>query len=188
MKLPPASGGYGLRELRYAAPFADALVDDPDFRTWVLSRTKFAKYSLDARVLDREMLAKRSAKAASWWRSHFREKCRCDGCSGRETDLLAIFESPGAFRFALHVEVKNPRDKFTNAKQARSYQLRAKCWCANPPLKVLPHADAGTALLFSEEKRMEFSPYLEFFETLITFQEIASSFPHFGSGIYSTAG
>jgi len=54
MNLPSELGGYGPRELRYAAPFANALVDDIDFRAWVLSRTKFAKYAPGARVLDRE--------------------------------------------------------------------------------------------------------------------------------------
>src|SRR5258708_37973507 len=69
----------------------------PGRRAWVLGKTKFARDAPVARILDREMLAKRSANAASWWRSHYSEKCRCDGCSGRETDLLAIFEGPPAF-------------------------------------------------------------------------------------------
>jgi hypothetical protein len=79
----------------------------------------------------------------------------------------------------LHFEVKQPKDKFKNdGIQSRGYALRAQCWVANPPANVLPHHRASTALLFSEQKRAEYAPHLSHFNTLITFEDIATAFPH----------
>lgn len=93
-----------------AEPFARALVEDIAFRNWVIGRTEFASFAENSRLLNEEMHQKRNAE--NWWRSHFTEKCRCADCSGKETDLLAIFETPTGFRFALHIEFKRPGDKF----------------------------------------------------------------------------
>src|SRR5438445_8538443 len=102
---------YGSLEYKYAAPIAQALSDDAAFREWLLSKSEFAKFS-DARILREEMTAHRRNSSAEWWRFHFTEKCRCLGCSGKETDLLVIFESKSRIRFALHFEVKQPTDTF----------------------------------------------------------------------------
>ena len=169
---------YGNIEYQYAAPFAEALVSDPNFRSWLLRQTKFAEFAGNARLMDREMKAKRSASAQSWWRSHYTEKCRCDGCGGRETDLLAIFEAAKGVRFALHVEVKQPNDKFDpDKRQGERYSVRAQCWARKAPAAVLPHTMAATMLLFSESKRHEYSPHLAHFGTLITFEDVQKNFP-----------
>ena len=168
---------YGYNERRYAEPFAEALVNRPIFRSWVLRQTIFASYADDARLLHREMHAQRSAGAETWWRSHFTEDCRCFGCSGQETDLLAIFEAATRFRFALHVEVKHPNDKFKKPNQAPAYPVRARCWVAKTPYKVLPHAAATTVLLCSTRKLSEFARHLRYFETLTTFEDIEKEFP-----------
>src|SRR4051812_15413435 len=102
---------YGSTEDTYAEPFSRALVEDSAFKSWVLSRTEFANMA-DARLLHSEMKAWRENATAEWWRFHFTEKCRCDGCSGKETDILTIFEDRSRLRFALHFEVKHPADKF----------------------------------------------------------------------------
>lgn len=170
---------YGSVEFTYAEPFANALVEDPSFRAWVLRQTKFAGYSETACVLHKEMAAQRSGKSATWWRSHFTEKCRCQGCSGQETDILAIFEANDGKRFGLHFEVKQPADKFsTKRDQAANYALRAQCWVASPPKSVIPHADATTVLLCSASKLSEYAPHISKFGNAITFQEIAKRFPH----------
>ncbi len=146
---------YGSVEFTYAEPFANALVEDPSFRTWVLRETKFSEFADEARILNDEMMALRNGATTSW-RSHYTEKCRCQGCSGQETDILAIFEGITGTRFALHFEVKHPRDKFpTNKDQAANYALRAKRWVDNPPQSVLPHEDAATVLLCSDSKLAE---------------------------------
>src|SRR4051794_18952485 len=165
---------YGSREYLYAEPFARALEADSAFRSWVLRQTKFAAYTVSARLLHEEMRAHRSESSASWWRSHFTERCRCQGCSGQETDLLAIFETATGKRFALHIEVKQPTDKFPTKKdQAANYALRAKCWTTSAPRAVLPHSDAATVLLCSSSKLQEYEPHLSKFGSVITFEEIA---------------
>ena len=115
------------------------------------------------RLLHREMHAKRSRGTKYWGRSHFSEICRCFGCSGQETDLLAIFESATGLRFALHVEVKQPNDKFKDdGQQAAAYPVRAQCWATDGtrPAKVLPRTEAwrrlagGNAAVVSNVARM----------------------------------
>src|SRR5271163_3840627 len=104
MKVPERKS-YGSTEFAYAKPFADALVDDPAFRSWVLRRTKFAHLAEGSRLLSEEMKARRSSSSTNWWRSHYTDE---DG----ETDILAVFEAAAGFRFALHFEVKQPKDRF----------------------------------------------------------------------------
>ena len=143
---------YGSIEYRYAAPIAQALVDDAKFRGWVLSRSPFARYS-DAPILNKEMIGHRANATAEWWRFHFTEKCRCDGCSGKETDIFTVFESKDRVRFAIHFEVKQPTDKFkADGIQSRGYPLRADCWAQRAPAKVLPHKLASTGIFFSGAK------------------------------------
>jgi hypothetical protein len=174
------SMNYGRLEKLFARPIAEALVENSEFRVWMLRRTKFAEFAITARLLDREMLAKRSKAAKSWWASHFTEACRCIGCRGQETDLLAIFETEEAFRFAVHIEVKHPADKFKAAgSQASSYPIRAACWVAKPPSRVLLHSDSTTVLLHSASKVNEYGVNLAHFETLITFEEILAGFGNF---------
>lgn len=169
---------YGSLEYRYAAPLAQALVDDPAFRSWVLSKSVFAEHS-DAKLLNAEMAVHRKNDKAEWWRFHFTEKCRCDGCRGKETDLLAIFEAKTGVRFAIHFEVKQPTDTFKkDGVQSRGYPLRAQCWVSDPPKNVLPHQLASTGLFFSERKRGEYAQHLPNFPALITFEEIEKEFPH----------
>jgi hypothetical protein len=170
---------YGSIEFAYAEPFANALVTDPAFRSWVLCQTKFADVAEGARLLNEEMRTRRSRNSANWWRSHYTESCRCPGCSGQETDILAIFETVTEARFALHFEVKQPIDKFpTNKDQAGNYALRAKCWATATPKAIAPHSDAGTALLCSTSKLVEYAPHLRKFGTVITFEDIVKYFPH----------
>lgn len=169
---------YGSVEFAYAEPFANTLIIDPTFRSWVLRQTKFETFAEEARVLHDEMRAQRSGKSATWWRSHFTETCRCQGCSGQETDILAIFESATGIRFGLHFEVKQPADKFPAKKdQATNYALRAKCWATSAPKAVVPHSDAATILLCSASKLTEYEPHLSKFGAVITFEEIARAFP-----------
>ncbi|MBR1296633.1 hypothetical protein [Bradyrhizobium sp. AUGA SZCCT0042] len=168
---------YGSLEYMYASPIALALIDSAAFREWVLSRSEFREYS-DARLLHKEMASHRGNSSAEWWRFHFTEKCRCVGCSGKETDILAIFETKSQARFALHFEVKQPTDSFkSDGVQSRGYALRAQCWAAKAPTRVLPHQRASTGLFFSEAKRTEYFEHLDNFKALMTFEEIETEFP-----------
>jgi hypothetical protein len=173
------SMGYGEKERQYAQPFAEALVDDATFHTWVLRQTEFAEFADGAKLLHEEMKQRRSGVSQNWWRSHYTETCRCAGCSGKETDLLAIFETETGLRFAVHFEVKHPGDKFKpDGVQSSGYPIRATCWTTTPPPNVLPHHQASTALLFSSRKSREYAEHLPHFRTLITFESLKSSFPH----------
>jgi hypothetical protein len=174
--------GYGVQELRYAEPFANAIADQSAFRSWVLRRTEFAAFADEALSLHHEMRTYRSANAKYWWRSHFSEACRCIGCRGQETDLLAIFANASGERFAVHVEVKHPRDRFNPKRsQAASYPIRAECWARDEtrPKTVPPHNMTTTMLLCSDAGLKKFSAYLEHFASCITFEEIEKDFPDF---------
>lgn len=168
---------YGSVEWTYAEPIARALQDSAEFRRWFLSQTRFGNLFRDAVLLHERMKSQRSAAAESWWRSHYTEKCRCLGCSGQETDLLAVFDSAGS-RFALHVEIKRPGDRFPAHKdQAGNYRLRAACWARHAPAAVLPHDDADTVLICAESQMTEFAPHLSKFGTTLTFDSIARALP-----------
>lgn len=171
-------GAYGAQEARFAGPFAEALRSNSRFRTWLLARTEFHRYAATTTLLDEEMKARRSKAATSWWRSHYRGGCLCAGCrGGQETDLLAVFETANGIRFAIHVEVKQPKDRFpTDRDQAANYSARAQCWIHNPPLSVLPHQRATTMLLCSKEKLPEYTPHLAHFGSVVTFEEISEEF------------
>jgi hypothetical protein len=169
---------YGGLEFAYAAPIADALAQSNAFRSWVLSRSPFLSSASRSRLLKDEMIAKRSPKAENWWRSHYSGRCKCPGCSGQETDLFAVFEDEGGYRFALHFEVKQPRDRFPTTKdQAANYRTRAECWVSSAPQSVLPHAASATCLLYSERQRSAYGRNISEFDFAITFEEIREAFP-----------
>jgi hypothetical protein len=92
---------------------------------------------------------------------------------------LAIFEMPAGTRFGLHFEVKHPGDDFPSDKdQPGNYAIRAKCWVASAPKRVLPHTDAAIALVCSASRLDDYAPHTSEFKTIITFEDIAKSFPH----------
>ena len=166
---------YGALEYAYAAPIADALLNDAAFRDWFVGRTKLADLG-PARVLADDMKARRSKAAADWWRSHYSEKCRCDGCRGQETDMLVVLEFDGGERAALHIEVKQPTDVFKTG-QGRAYAARAACWIKQPPNAIVPHTKATTLLLCLGSRLQSFGAEPQEFDTLVTFEDIEGRFP-----------
>ncbi len=167
---------YAHHEYRFAKPIADGLIQDLNFRIWLIEQTRFAKFSKNANLLNSEQKAKRSRKARNWWASYWvsHSGCACLQCGERETDLLAIFSTPNDFRFALHIEVKSPSDKFRDG-QAKDYGLRAKCWAGrkNSPQTVLPHNEASTILVCSNEFASLNSGEADQFDTVITFEALS---------------
>jgi hypothetical protein len=168
---------YGAKEKVFSEPFADQLAKDPAFLRWMLDRTKFR--DLDgAHVLADEMKRKRSKVATNWWASHYTESCRCFGCEGSETDVLAIAADSNGRAVALHVEVKQPSDRFNlDRRQAERYSVRAACWASNAPPNVIRHDDACTILLCSSDKLPQFAAEAAHFDAVVTFEEIARDFP-----------
>lgn len=178
--------GYGEKELAASLPIAQALESNPTFRRWFLEHTEFAESAGEARLLSNEMRALRSKSSSTWWRSHYTESCRCLGCRGQETDLLAIFECAEATRFAVHIEVKHAGDSFRdNGSQAEAYPIRALCWASRPPKRILPHSKATTMLLCSAARLMDYSNHPQQFKTVMTFESIEAAFPGL-TGLFST--
>ena len=167
---------YGAREYRYARPLAEALQVNQQFRRWFLGRTEFASYQDSAILLHEKQRLVRSPSAENWWRSYWVGSAYQfkSECGERETDLLAVFEVEDEMRFALHVEVKAPGDRF-GVEQARDYNRRARCWAGagRNPRTVLPHDMATTVLCcearFGERCAVEASH----FACVVTFEEIA---------------
>jgi hypothetical protein len=169
--------GYAPKEKAFSEPFADQLAKDPEFLRWVLDKTKFRELN-GPHVLADEMKDRRSKAASTWWASHYTETCRCFGCEGSETDVLAIVADSNGRTVALHVEVKQPSDSFNlDRRQAERYPVRAACWVSKSPPKVLPHDDACTILLCSSDKLSDFAAEAAHFDTVVTFEEIARDFP-----------
>lgn len=168
---------YAHLEKQYADPIADGIVHNASFRAWLLRHTKFGDDADTAFPLVEEMRKKRSKSAQTWWGSHYTESCRCDGCSGQETDILVVFESESR-RFALHVEIKQPTDNFPAHKdQAGSYAVRAACWIAKPPKSIVAHSAADTMLICGENRLSDYAMHLRHFGAVLSFEEIVASFP-----------
>src|SRR5215207_6732450 len=103
--------------------------------------------------------------------------CDCFGCvGGKETDLLAIFQRPAGDRVSIHIEVKQPTDSLKR-EQAEAYRMRARCWTEKPHTKMIPHTDAIAVLLCSETKLPVYEPHLEYFDKVLTFEDIKRLFP-----------
>ena len=169
-------GRYGANEWLYAQPLADALVTDVDFRAWFLQQTVFSAQAREARLLWEEQQLKRTSSAENWWRSHFAwtRYPYLSECGSRETDLLAVFETPLGFRFALHIEVKAPGDKFRR-HQALDYSRRASCWAGagRAPHTVPEHDVASTVLCCPANFAIAHSADVQHFASLVTLEEIA---------------
>jgi hypothetical protein len=162
-------------EFRYAKPIADGIVEDDSFRRWLISQTRFSSSAGDARSLWKEQLERRAPGTPHWWRHYFvgKKSCACKQCGERETDILAVFENSVGFRFALHVEVKSPRDKLS-IDQAKNYKTRSECWSGREKSHktVLQHDEATTMLVCSSEfARTEMSKISEF-DVVLGFDEV----------------
>jgi hypothetical protein len=174
---------YGEHEWRYAEPIAGALEREPSFRAWFLRQTNFHEHADYARLLHEEQKIRRSASAETWWRSYWttRSYSHFAECGERETDLLAVFEVPSGFRFALHVEVKAPGDRF-GLEQARDYGRRAVCWKGRgrEPGTVLPHDEAGTVLCCSASFASLYPRESQLFDSVVLHEDTKRWIPELG--------
>jgi len=174
---------YAQKEWLYGDPFAEASLHNSEFRQWVIERTPHKTLAKNTTVLANDMLNIRSNNTQFWWRSFVCSECECQGCrNGKETDLLLIIENSENVRFAIHVEVKHPWDIFSNSEQPSNYSIRANCWLTNAGLehshrRILRHDHSSTLLLCSENRLDEYGSNAQFFDSLITFQEVKRSFP-----------
>lgn len=166
---------YGHREFQYAEPIANGLVENDLFRRWVVQCSPFAEHAETSILLHHEQKATRTASAENWWRSYWVSKryTHFAECGERETDLLAVFETKENFRFALHIEVKAPNDRFS-LNQAMDYKRRAACWSGREraPRTVVPHDAAATLLCCEQGFLQRHTAEVGQFDAAVTFEEI----------------
>jgi hypothetical protein len=178
---------YSTLEFRYARPLARAIVTQPEFRAWLLRRTKVASIARDLCPMPKLQATKRNTKDQKrwYWFNHFcRDTCSCqveqwlpeDG-RRTETDILIIFKEPTGSRIALHIEVKPPGEGWDDKKrkwQAETYRRRAECWATNPEMRpptVLEHRNFVTLLACGTNLRDD--PRNKLFDDYFVHDEIA---------------
>jgi hypothetical protein len=99
--------------------FASKLVESHEFRSWFLSRTKFARLWPLARLLQAEQ--QEAQGADPWWRNW-----RSESAGRLATRMLFIFEvEQTKLRFALHVENVTSGDNLS-ASEKGSYRTLAQ--------------------------------------------------------------
>ena len=114
-----------MRERDLDLAFSKCLVSSRPFRRWLLEQTGFRRWVEDARLLHNEQGAARTRpRDRQFWYRHW--WCKLPNGAESETDILAVFErATNKHRFALHIENKPPRGKFT-PNQPAQYAARAE--------------------------------------------------------------
>lgn len=159
--------------------FAETVKDVPDFKTWLLTKTKFRERADGAILLWKEQIAARSRVLPErWWRHWWCYVPELD--FQRETDIFLVFETGSgekARRFALHIENK-PRGTF-NPGQAAAYLPRARHMMNRT--RYLSYKDFETVLLAPMSVRNKYQPDCARFDVCIPFEEIATFLPEYQS-------
>lgn len=152
--------------------FADKVAESREFRSWLLSRTKFAKLWPVARLLDEEQRAARNGK--TWWRNWW---CRVPEYeSDFATRILLVFEVEQTnLRFALHIE-NMPSFAVFEDTQAETYRPRALQMMLRG--RCLGYMDFETVLLAPQRFILN-EPRAELFDRRIPYETIAGFLPEF---------
>jgi hypothetical protein len=152
--------------------FAGKVAESREFRSWLLSRTKFAKLWPVARLLDEEQRAARNGK--TWWRNWWRHLPEYEGDFA--TRILLVFEIEQTnLRFALHIENIPPFGGFEH-NQAEAYRPRALQMMRRG--RHLGYMDFETALLAPQAFILN-EPRAELFDRRIPYETIAGFLPEF---------
>src|SRR5580692_1190264 len=103
---------YSERELRYARPVANAILESSAFRQWLLAGTKHENGALEARPVGDIQASLRSPKMKNpYWFNYWcgkDSKCPCRIGAGIETDILLILDYANDRNLGLHIEIKRP--------------------------------------------------------------------------------
>lgn len=169
----PSVAQDGLDEI-----LANRLVESHEFRSWLLSRTKFAKLWSHARMLVDEQAAARDGKL--WWKSWWCRVPQFDCDSG--TPIFLVFEVENTnLRFALHIH-SLATGEFDHAlgetTRARAVQMMRR-------ERFLNYTDYETVLL--APKAIISDPRTLAFDRRIPFETIAGFVPQFGRSERSAA-
>jgi len=143
---------YSEKELKYARPIANAILERCEFREWLLAGTKYELISKKTIPIGNLQAKLRSPGIKNpYWFNYWCGKdnnCSPRIGTGIETDVLLILDCANGRNLALHLEIKRPGETLGNG-QAESYPRRAACW-ANSSTKqktVWPHQDYLTILV-----------------------------------------
>lgn len=170
------AGKLGARiEHTYCEPFAEGLAHDVAFRTWILQKAGLNDFALSAQCLWEKQREQRPG-SRFWWKDYYchEKRCICEGLAGRQIDVLAIFQDGGKRTIGLHVECKHPKDRFSNADQARGYKKRAFCWGPeDATLGLCCRMARLLQLLMCDRKHRHAEADVKGFDVVLYFDEIA---------------
>ncbi len=150
--------------------FAAKLVESHEFRSWFLSRTKFARLWPLARLLQAEQQEAQGNEP--WWRNW-----RSEATGRLATKMLFIFEvEQTKLRFALHVESALRGDEL-NASEKGSYRTLAQAMMNQECF--LNYMDYETVLLAPQALIVGDARTLNF-DRRIPFETVSGFVPQFG--------
>lgn len=171
-------GIYGPIERRYCAPVAEALSSDSNFARFFFESAKRLDWASRTRCLKDEQEALRTS-GRYWWKNVFcsESRCTCPNLSGREIDILAVFERSDGRRLGMHIECKHPGDTFRPVQAAR-YRERLSCWTLpGKGPRTIPQHHEAVAILICDRIHRHDAADTSHFDAVIYFDEIASRIP-----------
>lgn len=158
--------------------FAARLVDSHEFRSWLLSRTKFARLWPLARLMNAEQ-AETQQGQGPWWRNW-----RVDVAGGIATEMLLLFEvEQTKLRFALHIETATSEEQLA-ASENGSYRTLAQAMMNQDC--YLNYMDFETVLLAPQALIVGDARTLNF-DRRIPFETVAGFVPQFGQTLRAAA-
>ncbi|MBT2187555.1 hypothetical protein [Sphingobium nicotianae] len=155
-------------EVQLDHAFAEALENNPGFRTWLISEGRFWRHPNAALLCTEQETARKSAK--HWWKHWW---TRLPDGSESETDIFSVWECDG-FRFAIHIENKPPHGNLSFI-QAATYRRRAT-FMANQP-RWLSYSDFETIILAPSSFIERHRECANQFDRAITYEQIARFVP-----------
>jgi hypothetical protein len=157
--------------------FASTLVESHEFRSWFLSRTKFARLWPLARLMHVEQ--KEMQGPEPWWRNW-----RSESTGRIGTKMLFIFEvEQTKLRFALHVESASRADELAISEKG-TYRAIAQAMMNQECF--LNYMDFETVLLAPQGLIVNDARTLNF-DRRIPFETIAGFLPQFGQVLRAAA-
>lgn len=157
--------------------FASMLGASHEFRSWFLSRTKFARLWPLARLLQAEQQAAQGPEP--WWRNW-----RSESTGHISTKMLFIFEvEQTKLRFALHVERAMSADELA-ASEKGTYRAVAKAMMNQECFQN--YMDFETVLLAPQALIVGDARTLNF-DRRVPFETVAGFLPEFGDVLRAAA-
>jgi hypothetical protein len=156
--------------------FAETLISNEWFRDWVLSGSKFSHLRPSLRLLSEDLSRSRRMPAHSWrhvW-------CVMPDGSEGETDIFAVFEADGGYRFALHFENKPPHG-ILRPNQGEDYPKRAAFLAGRP--RYLRYQGWETAIIAPQAFLDRHADRCCPFDRAITYEAVAEWIPLFGDAL-----